>query len=45
MKETERKVWGYYGRVKDEEQFLGILEPITEFLIRSGHFNGFVIPS
>lgn len=33
--------WGYYGRVKDEEQFLGILEPITEFLIRSGHFNGF----
>lgn len=33
--------WGYYGRVKDEEEFCKRLKPITEFIIQSGHFNGF----
>mgnify|MGYP005783946461 CR=1 FL=1 len=36
--------WGYYGRVKDEEQFLERLRPITEFLLRSGKFSGFCFP-
>lgn len=33
--------WGYYGKVKNEEEFMARLAPITEFLIRSGHFTGF----
>lgn len=39
--EGEESSWGYYGRVKGEEQFFERLEPITEFLICSGHFSGF----
>lgn len=33
--------WGYYGKVKNEGEFMERLAPITEFLIRSGHFSGF----
>lgn len=39
--EGEVSSWGYYGRVKGEEQFFERLEPITKFLICSGHFSGF----
>lgn len=39
--EKEEKGWGYYGKVKNEEEFLERLQPITEFLIRSGKFSGF----
>lgn len=41
FEKEEDEGWGYYGRVKDEKQFMERLEPITEFLIRSGHFSGF----
>ena len=37
----EEKAWGYYGKVKNEEEFLKRIEPVTEFLIRSGKFAGF----
>lgn len=33
--------WGYYGRVKSQEEFLARLEPVTDFLIKSGKFSGF----
>ena len=41
FEEDNSSGWGYYGRVKDEEQFLERLRPITEFLLRSGKFSGF----
>lgn len=41
FEEENKEGWGYYGKVKDEEQFLERLEPITRFLIKSGHFTGF----
>lgn len=33
--------WGYYGKVKDEEEFFQRLAPITDYLLHSGHFSGF----
>lgn len=33
--------WGYYDKVSGEEEFLKRVEPVTEFLIRSGKFAGF----
>jgi len=33
--------WGYYDKVRNEEEFLARLAPITEYLIQSGHFAGF----
>lgn len=41
FEEENEKGWGYYGKVKDEAQFMERLEPITRFLIQSGHFSGF----
>ena len=38
---SEAGGWGYYGAVKNEEEFLARLAPVTEFLIRSGKFAGF----
>lgn len=33
--------WGYYNKVRDENEFLERLEPITDYLIKSGRFAGF----
>ncbi len=33
--------WGYYNNVKNEEEFIKRLAPITEFLIKSGTFSGY----
>lgn len=33
--------WGYYNNVKSEEEFIGRIEPITDFLIKSDKFAGF----
>lgn len=33
--------WGYYDKVKDNDEFLARLEPITTYLIKSGKFSGF----
>lgn len=33
--------WGYYDKVKDNDEFLKRLEPITTYLIKSGNFSGF----
>ena len=41
FEKEEEKGWGYYGKVKNEEEFLERLKPVTEFLIRSGKFSGF----
>lgn len=41
FEEEGEEGWGYYGKVKNEEEFMARLAPITEFLIRSGHFTGF----
>ncbi len=41
FEKEEESGWGYYGKVKDETEFLERLQPITEFLICSGKFSGF----
>ena len=41
FEKEEEEGWGYYEKVKDEKDFLDRLGPATEFLIRSGRFNGF----
>lgn len=33
--------WGYYGKVRDQQEFMARLEPVNRFLIRSGKFAGF----
>lgn len=33
--------WGYYNKVRNEEEFIARLEPVTDFLIKSGKFAGF----
>lgn len=33
--------WGYYGKVRDEIDFIKRLEPVTDYLIKSGRFAGF----
>lgn len=33
--------WGYFGKVKTEEEFMERLAPVNEFLLRSGKFAGF----
>lgn len=33
--------WGYYNKVRDEEEFLARLEPVTRFLLHSGKFAGY----
>ena len=38
---AEEKGWGYYNKVKSEEEFLKRLEPVTDFLIKSRKFSGF----
>lgn len=33
--------WGYFGKVKNDEEFLARLEPVTSFLLSSRKFSGF----
>ncbi len=37
----EGEGWGYYNKVRNEDEFFRRLEPITDFLIKSGQFAGF----
>lgn len=37
----EKDSWGYLGKVKNEEEFLDRLTPVTEEIIRSRNFAGF----
>lgn len=37
----EGEGWGYYNKVRSEEEFAARLEPVTDFLIKSGKFAGF----
>lgn len=41
FEKEEEEGWGYYRKVRNEEEFIQRLQPITEFLIRSGTFTGF----
>lgn len=41
FEKEEEEGWGYYRKVRNEEEFIQRLQPITEFLIRSGKFAGF----
>lgn len=41
FEKEEEEGWGYYRKVRNEEEFIQRLQPITEFLIRSGKFSGF----
>lgn len=41
FEKEEEEGWGYYRKVRNEEEFIQRLQPITEFLIRSGKFGGF----
>lgn len=33
--------WGYYGRVKDENEFMTRLDPVVKYLLNCGQFSGF----
>lgn len=41
FEKEEEEGWGYYRKVRNEEEFIQRLQPITGFLIRSGKFAGF----
>ena len=38
---TADEDWGYFGKVKTEEEFLARLEPVTDIFIKSRSYSGF----
>lgn len=41
FEKEEEQGWGYYGKVRNEKEFMERLAPITQYLIKSGRFSGF----
>ena len=39
--DTAEEDWGYFGKVKNEEEFLARLEPVTDIFIKSRSYSGF----
>ena len=41
FEDKDETSWGYFGKVKTEEEFLARLGPVTAYLVQSGRFCGF----